>query len=181
MTTKGTNYTKNVQTQDRDTRRFFRTIRVFRGYLRPHHRRSRRLQCNMGIFSKTPKPNPKITVEGVEITFHLEYTGWWAFTYRGAEFTSFESALTLPTKMELDAILETLESLKPEMRTRLQKVLSEWGGSRLDDGESYSIDVQNFASDKTFTVSWSDGASWGDLGVDFTIKNHTITDESWGD
>ena len=134
----------------------------------------------MGIFSKTPKPNPKITVEGVEITFHQEYGGW-AFTYRGAEFSSFESALTLPTKVELDAILGTLESLKPEMRTRLQKGLSEWADSKLDDGESYSVNIQDFATDKTFTVSWSDGASWGDLGVDFTIKDHAISDESWGD
>jgi hypothetical protein len=47
--------------------------------------------------------------------------------------------------------------------------------------ESYSINVQDFATDKTFTVSWSDGASWEDLGVDFTIKDHAITDESWGD
>ncbi len=136
--------------------------------------------CNMGIFSRTPKPNPTITVEGVEIIFHLKYTGW-AFTYQGTEFMSFESALTLPAKKELDTILETLESLKPEMRTRLQKGLSEWGDSRLDDGESYSVNVQGFASDRTFTVSWSNGASWGDLGVDFTIKDHAITDESWGD
>lgn len=134
----------------------------------------------MGIFSRTPKPNPTITVEGVEIIFHLKYTAW-AFTYQGTEFMSFESALTLPTKKELDTILEILESLQPEMRTRLQKGLSEWGDSRLDDGESYSVNVQDFASDRTFTVSWSNGASWGDLGVDFTIKDHAITDESWGD
>ena len=135
----------------------------------------------MGLFSKTPKSNPKITVEGVDITFHQEYGGW-TFTYRGAEFSSFESGLSLPTKAELDSILNTVESLKPEMRKRLQKGLSEWGnGSKLDDGESYSINVQDFAADKSLTVSWSNGASWGDLGVDFTIKDHAITDESWGD
>jgi len=134
----------------------------------------------MGIFSKTPKSHPKITVEGIEITFHQEYGGW-AFTYRGAEFSSFESALILPSKVEVDSILDTVESLKAEMRTRLQKGLSGWGESKVDDGESYSIDVQEFVTDKSFTVSWSDGASWGDLGVDFTIKDHAITDESWGD
>ena len=133
----------------------------------------------MGLFSKAPKPNPKITIEGVEITFHQEYGGW-AFTYRGAEFSSYAFALSLPKKAELDFILETLESLKPEMRTRLQKGLSDWG-SKLDDGESYSINVQDFARDKTFIVSWSDGASWGDLGADFTIKDRAIIDESWGD
>ena len=134
----------------------------------------------MGIFSKTPKSNPKLTVEGMDITFHHEYGGW-AFTYRGTEFSSFERALTLPTTVELDSILSTVESLKPEMRTRLQKGLSEWGDSKLDDGESYSINVQDYAADKTLTVSWSDGASWGDLGVEFTIRDHAIVDESWGD
>ena len=134
----------------------------------------------MGLFSKTPKPNPKITVEGVEIAFHRDHE-WWEFTYRGTEFSSFESSLTLPTKAELDSILDALESLKPEMRTRLKKGLSEWGDLKLDDGESYSVNVQDFAAERTFTVSWSDGASWGDLGADFTIKDRAIIDESWGD
>jgi len=135
----------------------------------------------MGIFSKTPKPNPTITVEGIEFTFHPEYGGW-QFTYRGTEFTSFEPTLTLPTKPELDSILHTLESLKPDMRTRLQKGLSEWGDClKLDDGESCSVNAQDFAAHKSFTISWSDGASWGDLAVDFTIKDNAIVDESWGD
>ena len=134
----------------------------------------------MGLFSKSPKLNPKLTVEGIEIEFHRDHE-WWGFTYRGTEFCSFESALTLPNKAELDSILDTLESLRPEMRTRLQKGLTEWGDSKLDEGESCSVNVQDFARDKTFTVSWSDGASWGDLGVDFTIKDHAISDESWGD
>jgi hypothetical protein len=134
----------------------------------------------MGLFSKTPKPNPMITIEGIEVTFHQKYGGW-QFTYRGTEFTSFESTLALPTKLELDSIVDTLEALKPEMRTRLQMGLSGWGDSKLDDGESCSVNVQDFAIDKSFTVSWSDGASWGDLGVVFTIRDNAIIDESWGD
>ena len=82
----------------------------------------------------------------------------------------------------LDSILTTLDALKPEMRTRLQKGLCEWGDeSKLDDGETYSVNVQDFASEKSFTVSWAGGTSWGDLGVDFTIRDHAIVDESWGD
>lgn len=138
------------------------------------------MHADMGFFSKTPKLNPKITVGGIEITFHQEYGGW-TFTYRGVEFSSFESALTLPTKAELDSILNTIESLRPEMSERLEKGLKTWGDSKLDDGESFCINVQNFATDQSFTVSWSGGASWGDLGVDFTIKDNAITDESWGD
>src|ERR1043166_3068578 len=134
----------------------------------------------MGLFSKTPRPNPKITVEGIEIAFHRD-NEWWEFAYRGTEFCSFEPTLTLPSKTDLDSILDTLESLKPEMKTRLQKGLKEWGDSKLDEGESYLVNLQDFAKDKTFTVSWSGGASWGDMGIDFAIKDHAIIDESWGD
>ena len=135
---------------------------------------------HMGLFSKTAKPNPKIIVGGVEIEFHREHE-WWGFTYRGTKFSTFEPSLTLPAMAELDAILVTLESLKPEMRSRLQKELSGWPGVKLDDGESCTVDVEDFVKERTFTVSWSDGASWGDLGVDFTIKDQSIIDESWGD
>lgn len=62
----------------------------------------------MGIFSKTPKPNPKITLEGIEFTFHQEYGGW-EFRHRGTDFTSFEPTLTLPSRAELDSILDTIE------------------------------------------------------------------------
>ena len=135
----------------------------------------------MGLFFKTPKPNPKLTVEGTEVAFNQDYGGW-EFRYRGTDVSSFQPTLTLPSKLDLDSILDTLESLKPDMRTKLQKGLREWGeGSKLDDGESCSVDVQNFATDNSFIVSWSDGASWGDLGVDFTIKDQAIVDESWGD
>jgi len=134
----------------------------------------------MGLFSKTTKPNPKIVIHGIEIEFHPDHE-WWGFTYRGTKFSCFQLSLTLPTNVELDAILDTVESLKQEMRSRLKKGLSQWGDSKLDDGESYSVDLHDFATDKTFTVSWSDGASWGDLGVDFTIKDQAIVDETWAD
>ena len=76
----------------------------------------------------------------------------------------------------------TVESLKPEMRRRLAKGLAEWGdGCKLDDGETYSISVEEFATGRSFSVSCSGGASWGDLAVDFTIKDDAIVDETWGD
>jgi len=135
----------------------------------------------MGIFSKTTKPNPKISFEGIEFIFHRDYE-WWGFTYRGAEFCSFTPTLSLPTKAELDSIVSTVESLKPEMCNRLAKGLEEWGdGCKLDDGETCSISLEEFATEGSFSVSWSGGSSWGDLGVDFIIKDRAITDESWGD
>ena len=134
----------------------------------------------MGLFSNSPKPNPKIIVDGVEVEFH-RVNEWWAFRYRGTSFSTFELSLTLPTMSELDAILNVLEALKPEMKERIKNGLSECGDSKLDNGETCSVDVKEFAAMRTFAVSRSGGASWGDLGVDFTIKDGTIIDEAWGD
>ena len=134
----------------------------------------------MNFFSKKPKPNPKLTFEGIEFTFHRDHE-WWEFTYRGTEFISFEPVLVLPTREQLDSILSALESLMPMLRTKLKKGLSEWSDSKMDDGETYSVNVEDFAKDGTFSVSWSGGATWGDMSVDLTIKDHAIVDESWGD
>ena len=136
----------------------------------------------MGLFSKASKPNPKLIVEGIEIEFHPDYRGW-KFVYRETEFSSYELAFSLPSKQELDAILDMLESLKPEMKSRLEKGLSKWSdpASTLGEGESYLVDVEEFVGKGTFIVSWSGGESWGDLGVDFTISDHAIIDEAWGD
>jgi hypothetical protein len=130
----------------------------------------------MGLFSKTPKSKPKLIVEGIEVEFYQQ-TGHdiWEFTYRGTDFCAFEPVLKLPTPMELDAILNTVDLLKPEMRSRLKQDLT------VDDGESYVVNVQDFATEGSFVVSWSDGASWGDMGVDFTIKDGAIQSEDWGD
>ncbi len=119
----------------------------------------------MGLFSKRPKSSPMLKVEGIELVLHRQ-TGheFWQFTYRGAEFMSYKAQLTLPKWAELDAILDAVKSLKVEMRRRLEKDL------KLDDGESYMVNVQDFAPEKTFVVSWAGGASWGDMGVDFTIR-----------
>ncbi len=86
----------------------------------------------------------------------------------------------MPSKAELDTILADLESLKLEVRSRLQKGVID-SGLKLDDGETFMVDIKDFAADKTFIVTWSDGASWGDMGADFIIKNRQIIDEAWGD
>ena len=134
----------------------------------------------MGFFSRTPKPSPKITVEGIEIMLDQKL-GAWEFTYQGTAFSALEPVFTLPTKAELDTILDTIDSLKQEMKTRIQKELSEWGDLQPDDGELCSVRVDEFGADRTFTVTWLGGDSWGDLGVDFTIKDHAIIDEFWSD
>lgn len=133
----------------------------------------------MGLFSKTPKPNPAITIEGIEITFDLHHE-LWKFTYEATDFVAYGHDFTLPFRADLDSILKTIDTLKPEMLARLQKGLADWD-AKLNDGESYLINIHDFTADKSFTVSWSGGKSWGDLGVDFTIQNQTIIDEVWGD
>jgi len=134
----------------------------------------------MRLFSKTPKPNPKIVVEGIEITFEREHE-WWEFKYRGVDFIAYDLSLAMPSQGELDAILADSESLKPEMRSRLKQHFDEWSDAKLDDGETFMVDVTEVVATKTFGVTWSGGASWGDLGADFMIKNHVIIDEAWGD
>lgn len=135
-------------------------------------------QAAMGLFSKTPKPDPTIIVDGIEIVF--QQGQFWRFTYRETEFLLFESRLIMPSKAELDEIVKAVESLKPEMRSRMQEGLQKWGG-KLNDGESHSVILDQFAAEKTFGVEWSDGASWGDMGVEFIIKDQGIIDEFWGD
>lgn len=135
----------------------------------------------MGLFSKTPKPNPRILVEGLEIEYNREHDCW-GFAFRKTTFCSFGRSLTLPTKSELDAVIHTLELLKPEIQSRLKSGLAKWSEcSKLDDGESCLVDIKDLADHKTYRVSWSGGTSWGDLGVDFTIKDSAIFDEEWGD
>ena len=128
----------------------------------------------MGLFSSKPKPAPKLTVEGIEITYNGK-SDFWEFKYRETEFCVFESIAVLPTKTELDAILETVEALKPEMKSRLKQWVT------VNDGESYFVEVKDFSKEKTFEVTWSEGASWGDIGVDFTIKDRAILHETCGD
>src|SRR5215213_10249368 len=107
----------------------------------------------MGLFSK-PKPNPKIIVEGVEVEFDTKHEIW-SFVHGGAEFVAHGDTLNLPTKAELEAILATVVALKSEIRSRLQKGLADWPNVKIDDGESYLIDVTDFALLRSFMLSWS--------------------------
>ncbi len=132
-------------------------------------------------FFQKPKQQPdgKIIVEGVQITYRPEHCEW-QFTYRDIEFCTYGLTIILPSKCELDRILLTIESLKPELRSRMQESLSGYG-AKLDDGELMSISLAGFSEDRSFRVSWSTGESWADLGVDFTIRDQKIVAEEWAD
>jgi hypothetical protein len=134
----------------------------------------------MGLFSHSKKVNPKIVVDGLDVEYRTDFEQW-AFVYRGTEFCSFEQSLILPSKTDLDTIVGSLEALKPEMQARIKKYMADWDHVKHDDGETCFVDIKDFAADKSFVVFWSDGASWGDLGVDFTIRDNVIIDEIWGD
>ena len=121
-----------------------------------------------------------ITIEGIEVYYDPDQN-WWEFTYREQEFISFSSQLNMPNQDELNTILSSVATLTTEMLERLEKGWKEWEKVKMNDGESSAINIENFSREGSFEVSWSGGASWGDIGIDFTIKNQKIVDESWGD
>ena len=105
----------------------------------------------------------------------------WEFTYSDHKFFTYASDLHMPARDELDGILADIAELKPEMLQRLEKGWSEWDDVKVNDGESYSINLDTFGSERSFGVSWTDGATWGDMEIIFWVRNHQIADESWDD
>src|SRR5690242_3909188 len=83
--------------------------------------------------------------------------------------------LSFPRRHRFQSILADTENLQPEMIQRLSIEV------KANDGETFLINLTDLHAPDSFEVSWSSGKSWGDVGVDFTIRNHAITDESWGD
>jgi hypothetical protein len=71
--------------------------------------------------------------------------------------------------------------LMPEMQERLKNGLEKWGSAKPDGKETYLVDIKDFAKEGTFSVCWSGGEVWGDMGVDFVIKDNKIFKEFWGD
>ena len=72
------------------------------------------------------------------------------------------------------------------MNCRYVGILVNVGNGIVGGHEQYTmpidgVDVTDWAARQTLAVSWSGGVSWGDLGADFTVKNHAIVDEAWGD
>ncbi len=135
----------------------------------------------MGLFSKKSKVNPKISTQGIDILFDLDFEIW-EFSYRGIDFVSFEKDLALPTIAQLDEIRSTIESLQPEINSRIENGLEEWcEGAKINSGERCLINISDFVSDREFTACYSEGANWGDVGVDLTIIDQEIIDDSWSD
>jgi len=128
----------------------------------------------MGLFSKRSKANPAVEIDGIKIEYDLA-NEYWQFSHKGADFVAYSATFIIPSEALLSSILAATENLQPEMIQRLSKEV------KADDGETFLINLTDLHAQDSFEVSWSSGKSWGDVGVDFTIRNHAITDESWGD
>ena len=133
-----------------------------------------------GLFSKKTKLNPIIETQGLKIEYKIEYD-LWMFSCKSIDFIASGTKLWLPTQDQLMSIITDVQNLIPEMTSRLEKGWKEYGDIKNNDGEGFSVNITDFHLAHSFLVSWSDGALWGDMSIDFTIKDHKIENEEWGD
>ena len=136
----------------------------------------------MGIFSKkkTPTRNAIVKTEGVVLEFDRK-NEWWTFDFHGHDFISYGVCLHLPSKVSLQAILDTIDRVEPEMIERIKRGLVERGAQESQySGAERTVDLTAFTERKVFEVYWSN-EEWGDLGVDFEIGSDAIESESWAD
>jgi hypothetical protein len=134
----------------------------------------------MGIFSKKIKAKPVVETQGLRIEYDPE-DEIWQFTHNGADFVAYGTAFVVPSLERLSTIQADIDRLRAEMTRRLAEGWKDSKDVKTNDGESYLVNLTDLHSQGSFEVSWSGGESWGDMGIDFTISNHEITDESWGD
>lgn len=133
----------------------------------------------MKWFGKSAVPNPEVVYGLVVATYSLQYSCW-TFEYEGVKYVAYGHRLYLIDHSKLEIIHNDVIALMPEMRERLRVGWQEYDVT-INDGEKYFIDVSGFRSSGEFGICWTDGANWGDMSIEFTIKNHEIIDESWGD
>jgi hypothetical protein len=134
----------------------------------------------MALFSKKPKVKPTIETQGLRIEFDSE-NGIWQFNDEGFDFVIYGSRCAMPSPEQLREIEADINRLRPEMIRRLEEGLRDCEGAKMNDGETFLVNVTDLQSQGAFEVCWSGGQSWGDMGIDFMIKNRGISDESWGD
>ncbi len=134
----------------------------------------------MGLFSKKIKTNPVVETQGLRIKYNT-VNEIWQFSHKGVDFVAYGAMFVVPPPERLLSVLEDIDRLRPEMIRRLVEGWKDSKDVRTNDGESYRVNLTDFHSPGSFEVSWSGGASWGDMAIDFTITNHEITEECWGD
>lgn len=134
----------------------------------------------MKLFGKKLTPNPQVIFGAIDTTYEPNQE-WWQFAYEGIEHFSHGPVLRLFDISALELMRTDVSTLMPEMKQRLEIGWKEWGEVKLDDGENYIVDVTNFQEKQEYRICWSGGASWGDMGIEFTVRDHKIVDEDWGD
>jgi hypothetical protein len=134
----------------------------------------------MGLFSKRGTAKPTVVTQGLRIEYDRDID-LWRFNDNGVAFVACGSACTVPSLSQIADIRADIAALRPEMLRRLEKSCKEWPGVKTNDGETLLVNITNLQSQSSFDVVWCGGASWGNIAIDFTIKNHEITAESWSD
>ena len=134
----------------------------------------------MGLFTKKTKIKPVVETQGLRIEFDSEYEIW-QFNDGGINFVVYGPVCEAPSRDQLGEIRSDINRLRPEMAQKVAHGLKDYEGVKTNDGETFVVNITDLQSQGTFDVCWSGGESWGDMGVDFTIKNHEIKEESWGD
>jgi hypothetical protein len=135
----------------------------------------------MGLFSKTPKPDPAIQIGETRLRYSTNQR-WWTFTHKNMEFCAFNSSLVWPGDAGLDSIIKEFEHLQPEMKERIRSGNAVGGGGiPTDEGETVLIKLDELAGKGSYEVGWSGGRTWGDMGVDFVVRGGEIVEEFWGD
>lgn len=135
----------------------------------------------MGLFSRKPKPHPVITVDDHRIEYDVSHECW-EFVHGEFDFRCHGAEFQLPPVERLNAILADVEYLMPEMRRR---VTAYW--ERIPEVGSdttltnLSVDLSELASKGSFIVLCHGPDEWGDMVVEFTIKDGTIIEEEWSD
>ncbi len=131
---------------------------------------------NMGLFTTKTKAKPAVETQGLRIEYDAKGE-MWQFSHKGTDFVAYGATFVVPSPDRLASVLADVEALRPEMVRRVAGS----GNVKPNDGESCFVNLTDLESSGSFEVSWSGGESWGDMGVDFTIKNHKVIDEAWGD
>jgi hypothetical protein len=134
----------------------------------------------MGIFSKKTKSNPVVETQGLRIEYDPA-SECWEFSHEGIAFIAYGTTSVVPSQEHFSSILTDMNKLRPEMARRLAEGWKDSEDVKANDGETCLVDITELHSQGDFVASWSGGESWGDMEVDFTITNHEIADESWGD
>jgi len=134
----------------------------------------------MNLFGKKSNSEPQV-IFGVIAATYSRKEELWTFEYEGVEHISYGHILRLFNSSTLELMRGDVLMLMPEMKQRLEIGWKEWGEVKINDGGKFFINVTDFQEKQEYQICWAEGASWGDMVIEFTIKDHPIIYEDWND